>query len=451
MLPNGRLAMQDPLTATPINDDLFDLYNQLSLFTRGDRGYFAAAGIGDLHRYFLKARRESRAGAAALFNLLEEVVIRRTRPFIRRAYPDATIRGKRIRFPERQLRTGRYDLEATYGGIYGRIVCAIENLRLAPYNLETFKKQDLPRDEFEAGRQEAPVGIFKSRYLNRFESSVDAFRISVRRALEFLKTFDSYMLGGKLVRSTDFHRLARHVAREDEEDDTTPRSLADDMDASEEARALLDTLDPIDHSQFDLRRLHEAVQHDIDALTEVWHRVRDIRPERDAKLHFWRYYDLADKRIIDNRYVIANLIACERDTPRVVGDYDVFTAQEEVIDDILRSYQERQALEEAPKTVDPLQQTIATTIQGIMNQPEVVRQEALAAIRFLSRPAPSVVVKELRAVYRRFQRDGEAAGLVGSVVALARGYGASDQPAARDSRTLRREDLRLICFDYLCP
>ena len=31
------------LTATPINNDLFDLYNQLSLFTRGDRSYFAAA------------------------------------------------------------------------------------------------------------------------------------------------------------------------------------------------------------------------------------------------------------------------------------------------------------------------------------------------------------------------------------------------------------------------
>jgi hypothetical protein len=38
------------LTATPINNDLFDLYNQLALITRGDRSYFAAAGIGDLYR-----------------------------------------------------------------------------------------------------------------------------------------------------------------------------------------------------------------------------------------------------------------------------------------------------------------------------------------------------------------------------------------------------------------
>ena len=103
-----------------------------------------------------------------------------------------------------------------------------------------------------------------------------------------------------------------------------------------------------------------------------------------GKLHFWKYYDLVENRIIDNRFIIANLIACDRDTPRVVGDYDVFAAQERVIEDILRGYQEQQALDEAPKTVDPLQQTVATTIQSYMNRPEVNRQEALAAIRFLS-------------------------------------------------------------------
>ena len=274
------------LTATPINNDLMDLYNQLSLFTRGDRSYFAAAGIGDLNRYFLNARRESRAGTAvtALFNLLEEAVIRRTRPFIRKAYPDATIQGKKIHFPEQTLKTERYDLEATYSDIYGRVVAGIESLRLAPYNLEAFKKQDAPKDEFEAGREEALVGIFKSRYLKRFESSVDAFRISVRRALQFLKTFESYLLGGKLVRSTDFQRLARYVAREEEEDDATPSSLAHEIDEAEEAKEILATLEPVDPAQFDLRKLHDAVQHDIEVLGEIWHRVRDIKPAKDAKL-----------------------------------------------------------------------------------------------------------------------------------------------------------------------
>ncbi len=42
------------------------------------------------------------------------------------------------------------------------------------------------------------------------------------------------------------------------------------------------------------------------------------RPAGGSTTHFWKYYDLKDRRIIDNRYVVANLIACQKDTPRVV-------------------------------------------------------------------------------------------------------------------------------------
>ncbi|NJL56707.1 DEAD/DEAH box helicase, partial [bacterium] len=62
------------LTATPINNNIFDLYNQINLFTGNDRTYFASAGIGDLYKYFLAARRESiEEGSIRIFNLLEEV------------------------------------------------------------------------------------------------------------------------------------------------------------------------------------------------------------------------------------------------------------------------------------------------------------------------------------------------------------------------------------------
>ena len=99
-------------------------------------------GIGDLYKYFLAARRESvEQGSIRIFNLLEEVVVRRTRQFIRRAYPEATIGGKKITWPKRQLRTVRYDLEATYEGIYQTIVERIETLNLAHYNLESYKQQ----------------------------------------------------------------------------------------------------------------------------------------------------------------------------------------------------------------------------------------------------------------------------------------------------------------------
>src|SRR5947209_2932393 len=214
------------LTATPINNTIFDLYNQVALFTGGDRSYFAAAGIGDLHKYFQAARRAvyQQESSIALFNLLEEVVIRRTRPFIREAYPDATIGGQPIHWPERRLKTIRYDLEATYGGIYDNIVRRVESLRLAPYRLETYKKQGVRRDQFEEGREEALAGIFKSRYLKRFESSVEAFRISVRRALEFLQTCENCIDAGKVLNSANFQKALRYLTTEDEEDGATSGS-----------------------------------------------------------------------------------------------------------------------------------------------------------------------------------------------------------------------------------
>ena len=710
------------LTATPINNDLLDLYQQLSLITRGDRGYFAGAGIGDLHRYFLQARRDARNGGAgvALFNLLEEIVIRRTRPFIRKAYPDATIRGKKISFPERKLRTVRYDLEATYKGIYDEVVTGVESLKLAPYNLEAFKKKDVKVDEFEAGREQALVGIFKSRYLKRFESSVEAFRISIRRALAFLKTFESYVLDGRLLQSSDFQKALRYLNREDEEDDATPASLADAIDENDEARRALDSMATVDPSLYDLRKLHQAVQHDVDVLSELWRTVREIGPESDLKLqrlkdflagdlrgqkvlvftyykdtarylyqnlghpdspdaqkfreelggvvirrmdsgedaktrsrivkafapkandapeligspqeigilistdvlsegqnlqdcgcvvnydlhwnptrmvqragridrigtefdtlwiynvfpddglerllrlveslnrkinaidragfldasvlgevvhpqnfntlrriaeedgsvleeeeqftelashefllqqirsllesggkqplddlpdgihsglirpgargvffyfqavaaggqqHFWRYLDLKTGRVQDNRFLIASMVACERDTPRVVDPdmfKNVFDCQEKVITDILRSVEEQKALEAAPRTVDPIQQTIVTVLQNALNHPSIQRSRAIRAIRFLSQPMLSVQVRALREAYRAFQGNGDVAVLLEGAIEMENRFGSQtlEHESAETSRTakLKREDLNLICFDFI--
>ena len=720
------------LTATPINNDLFDLYNQLSLITRGDRSYFKACGIGDLYRYFVMARRDSRQGAGsfALFNLLEEIVIRRTRPFIRKAYSNAVLRKREpdgtwveqlVRFPERRLKTVNYNLEATYAGIYDAVVSGIDSLKLAPYNLESYKKAGVEIDEFEAGREQALVGIFKSRYLKRFESSIDAFRISIHRALAFLKTFEPYMLDGRILKSSDFHKALRFLAREDEEDDATPASMADEMDASEEARRILDGMLRIDPTIYDLRRLHDAVQHDMDVLSTIWQQVKDMGPEDDAKLvrlkellsgelrgkkvlifsyyrdtarylyrhlghpdnpdavafcqgiggvtvrrmdsgaepkertriiqgfapkangqldwiatdreidilistdvlsegqnlqdcghlvnydlhwnptrmvqragridrigtdfetlwidnmfpdqglerllglveslsrkiadidqagfldasvlgetvhprdfntlrrirdedgsvieeeeqftelasneflvqqlralldaggremleslpegihsglakagakgmffyfqgratagaklHFWKYLDLKDQQIVDNRYINTNLITSDKDTPRIIDpeiSSAVFDIQERVIEHILRSVEEQRALEVAPRSVDPIQQTLATVIQGYMNHPDVERRRAIEAIRFLSQPMLAVQVRELRQAYRDFQHKAKVNTLLATIDEL-RGKVGEPQVHQQSSGSgpvsqLSREDLRLICFDLI--
>ena len=704
------------LTATPISNDLLDLYNQIGLVTQGDRGYFASIGIGDLRRYFLTARRmkTDAESTVALFNLLEEFVVRRTRPFIKEAYPDATIHGEKIRFPDRKLRTVRYDLEGTYSGIYEDIVTGIEQLNLAPYNLETYKKAGVEIDEFEEGRQVALVGIFKSRYLKRFESSVHAFRISMKRALGFQKTFESYLLDGKLLDSTNFEKAMRYLEREGDEDDAVPTSLAEEMDASEEARVILDKLPPLNVNDYDLRKLHEAIQEDIAVLEKIWRQVSDIQPSQDAKLarlkellcgdlkgkkvivftyyrdtaryiehelvrkesasfrkaagnphirrmdggnhpgerthliqafapksnnkpeiagtdkeidilistdvlsegqnlqdcgylvnydlhwnptrmvqragridrigspfkllwvynmfpdeglerllgiverlsnkisqidktgfldtsvlgevvhpknfgtikrirdedgnvieeeeqlvelasnefllqqiknfigaegkekleglpdgihsglarrgrnglffyfqapaaegrgkiRFWKYYDRNTNKIMDNRYLIAQMIACQQDTPRVIGDADVFDIQERVIADILKSYEEQLGLEEAPRKLEPEQQQVVAALEGLTTNLRFKRKALLDLIVFVTTPKAKVQLRELRKVLTEFAEDSVPEKLVSALSELAQKYGMPETKERQRTRApLRREDLRLICFEHIC-
>ncbi|HUW35568.1 MAG TPA: phospholipase D-like domain-containing protein, partial [Planctomycetota bacterium] len=60
-------------------------------------------------------------------------------------------------------------------------------------------------------------------------------------------------------------------------------------------------------------------------------------------------------------------------------------------------------LEAAPRSVDPVQQTLATAIQNYLNHPDVDRNQAKQALSFLNQPMLAVQVKELRRLLRQFQ------------------------------------------------
>lgn len=278
------------LTATPINNDLYDLANQVRLFTQSRPDYFREAGIGDFNAYFRRARRlvkrEDVSAGVVLFNLLEEVMVRNTRPYIKAAYPNATIKGKAVVFPNRRLHTVEYDLGSTVGGLYDEIVAAIDSLSLAPYKLEAYKKKSAIKDDeqhkFEQGREEGLVGIFKTRFLKRLESSIEAFRLSLRRALTFEETYKDYLLDRKVVSSKDFQRAIRFVAR-DEEDDITAGSMADELDAVAEAKEYIESLPTVDLNEYELRRLTHDVEADVKLLKRLYERTEGLAAN-DGKL-----------------------------------------------------------------------------------------------------------------------------------------------------------------------
>jgi len=86
------------------------------------------------------------------------------------------------------------------------------------------------------------------------------------------------------MNSTGFQKAMRFLASEDEEDDATPNSLSDQLDANVEARQFIETLPTLNAELYDLKRLHNDLRRDGNALREVWHDIAAITPARDAKL-----------------------------------------------------------------------------------------------------------------------------------------------------------------------
>jgi len=175
-------------------------------------------------------------------------------------------------------------------------------------------------------------------------------------------------------------------------------------------------------------------------------------PKGEGRQHFWRYYDQIEKRITDNRFVISNLIACSPDTARVVGDLgnDIFKIQDEVMADIVNSAMEQRAMEAAPKLLDPIQTTIVTLLDGYMNNPEIDRKEVRAAKQFLNNPMIAAYTKTLRKAYSEFSNQKDVKTLLGVIKELSEKSGGNDKEAAASvSGFIKKEDLHLICYDFV--
>lgn len=192
------------LTATPINNGLWDLYSLVMLFARHDRA-FSAAGIDSVRGLFLAAGANERdpenLSPDVLYPLADTVSVRRDRTFIERAYESATFPdGTRVRFPRPTLRTRRYDLDATHPGLFDSIAEGIDGLTMARYRPSAF---DLAGEETSVEAQLA--GLLKSGLLKRFESCWWACLQTVGRMVEAHETFldvwaEGHVLSGDALR-----------------------------------------------------------------------------------------------------------------------------------------------------------------------------------------------------------------------------------------------------------
>lgn len=292
------------LTATPRNKSAWDVYSQVKLFHQDDKTDLPV-DPPDLKQYFKLIEK----GGKKLPDLLSNVLIRRTRNHIlrwygfdadthqpvdpsrfkeyldgqRRAY--VMVGDRHQFFPKRELETIEYSIEETYQGLYLELRSYLGKprkgypiepvpgeLSYARYGLWHFVVKDKQRREPYASLHRAGVnlrGLTRVLLFKRFESSVFAFRETIKRLLTVHQRFLEALSEG-IVPAGDDAQTVLYEPNLAEEQDL--------MDALRQASGRYAAAD------FDIERLRRHVEHDIDLFKKMLKLVEPITPEQDAKL-----------------------------------------------------------------------------------------------------------------------------------------------------------------------
>lgn len=208
------------LTATPVNNRIIDLQHMIELFSRRDDSYFkdAPLGIYSLRGHFIKmekaldklvgdskgdmskqkvldfATNQMEAGQILLDDrLFKALVVQRSRAYVRKSQEQHG--GRKTIFPERKdPQVVKYSLKKTYGELLGQVEEAFKKqnplFSLAIYYpLAYYKGPDTSIRPMEEGRQKQVVGLIRTLFLKRFESSAHAFEMSCTNLLLKLRAW----------------------------------------------------------------------------------------------------------------------------------------------------------------------------------------------------------------------------------------------------------------------
>ncbi len=299
------------LTATPVNNSLFDILHLMEYFTRKERNYFQRLGISDTRSYFVKKERavEIKMGEKnptdddevlfpdfdiaeaekvlredALFGTL---VVQRSREYAKQ-YFQRTGNGQ-ILFPVRDApRVANYKLANVYKELFPKIKQSFSRetpfLELTLYNPENNRRDANRIDPKTSNRERQVLGLIRATMLKRMESSYKAFEAScedmLRNMARFLRYHSPEQWEKWKAANADFwdiiethwkERFQDYEEVEDvEEDDILP-------EPKEKQKLSAD--------EFFLDKIIESVRRDMAELAIFLKYIHDrLKEETDAKL-----------------------------------------------------------------------------------------------------------------------------------------------------------------------
>ena len=265
------------LTATPVNNSLWDLHNLFLLFGRHDSSFNGQPlRIPSLHKFFAEAgaSKSENLSEAKLFPLIDALTVRRDRAFIKERYRNERFAdGTMVKFPEPELHERRYDLDSVHPGLVQSIYDGIDGLTMARYRLSAYRMDK----QGESASEEALAGLMQSQLLKRFESSWYSALQTVRRMRDAVEVLLHVISERGAVPSPE---VIRDLVGEIGEDDTfLSADLIDEALAGSEGGISADSLR--DDFLTDLEK-------DRDTLASMLSRLESLEDLPDPKLRTLR-------------------------------------------------------------------------------------------------------------------------------------------------------------------
>jgi superfamily II DNA or RNA helicase len=259
------------LTATPVNNALWDLYNLIMLIGRHDSAFSGRPlRIPNLRQFFRDAGANDPEllSESKLFPLIDAIGVRRDRLFIQKHYAGETFPdGTPVQFPDPKLLEQRYDLDQAYPGIFDFIVRTIDALTMARYRPKAYLREGKEDD----GREAALAGLLQSGLLKRFESSPRAALETVNR---MVLAHDIVLTAKRQHEAVPSAATLRELVNQAEDGGIPPESVEELLQQDEQAR-------PADDFE---ELFFEHVAKDQDLLAEMQQRLQDLVSQPDPKL-----------------------------------------------------------------------------------------------------------------------------------------------------------------------
>ena len=317
------------LTATPINNSLNDFRHLVELFSRGDDNAFSRTlGITSLSARLNSMtqslrKRLSTDEQSDPTDIAEEaqellvgdplfrgLVVQRSRSYAKASQIQET--GDAAAFPERQdpLVAG-YSIRKSYGKLLDLVDQSFTKDQplfalSIYYPLHYYKGPNPDVDPFEENRQKQVVGLIRTNFLKRFESSVYSFERSCDRLMRKLIAF--LMVNSETDR--EIQRLNRWIDQHQEILDYSHHrqlELWTDEDVEDEdddvvPPELLDNFERLDRDEYEVIDMIQETFLDLDQLATFLEEARHFAPRQDDKLQklirLLKSKDLAGRKVL---------------------------------------------------------------------------------------------------------------------------------------------------------